>query len=195
MGMEEQISQSPHAKKKGKNAPKMVKNGSPVKTKPASIDKSDTSSLPPQLEPQVEVTGKCPSKHKKSKENIKKGIEKQPPLLESHVATSSSITSSRKDITKISSEHSKNMTSTKTPSSASSSRGVTPCETQAGNVKQISIMAFVKKRKEAAIAATKSPPKVNSKHSDVDSSDSKLSGATKDVSESDRISSNNKKLV
>merc|ERR1712223_1669723 len=143
--MEEPISQSPHAKKKGKNPPKIVKNGSPVKTKPAPIDKPDTSSLPPQLEPQVEVAGKCSSKHKKSKESVKKGIEKQPPLLESHVDTSSSITSSRKDITKIPSEQSKNMTSTKTPvSSASSSRGVTPCETQGGNVKQISIMAFVK---------------------------------------------------
>merc|ERR1712190_380748 len=62
-------------------------------------------------------------------------------------------------------------------------------------VKQISIMAFVKKRKEAAIAATKSPPKVNSKHSDVDSSDSKLSGTNKDVSESEKISSSDKTLV
>merc|ERR1712038_730793 len=193
--MEEPISQSPHAKKKGKNAPKIVKNSSPVKTKPVPIDKSDTSSLPPQLEPQVEVAGKCPSKHKKSKESVKKGIEKQPPLLESHVATSSSIISSRKDSTKMSSEQSKNEASTKTPSSASSSRGVTPCETQGGNGEQISIMAFVKKRKEAAIAATKSPPKENSKLSDVDSSDIKLSGTVKDVSENDNISFSDKTLV
>merc|ERR1712223_1836886 len=184
--MEEPTSQSPHAKKKGKNAPKVVKNASPVKVKPVPIDKSDTSSLPPQLEPQVEVAGKCPSKHRKSKESVKKGIEKQPPLLESHVATSSSISSSRKDITKILSEQSKNVTSTKTPNSESSSRGVTPSETQGGNVKQISIMAFVKKRKEAAIAATKSPPKVNSKHADVDSSDSNA------IRESDRIPSSDK---
>merc|ERR1712223_597733 len=41
--MEEPVSQSPHAKKRGKNAPKIVKNGSPVKIKPAPIDKPDTS--------------------------------------------------------------------------------------------------------------------------------------------------------
>merc|ERR1712088_1134234 len=77
----------------------------------------------------------------------------------------------------------------------SSSRDVTPCETPGGNVKQISIMAFVKKRKEAAIAATKSPPKVNSKQSDVEPSDGKLDGTIKADSESDRISSSDKTLV
>merc|ERR1712018_574053 len=58
----------------------------------------------------------------------------------------------------------------KTPSPSVSSS-----EAAGGSIKQISIMTFMKKRKEAAIAATKSPPKQSSKHSDIENAEETLS--------------------
>ena len=171
--IEEPISQSPHAKKKNKNAPKIVKNGSPIKSQTTQLKKSDSLNLPPQLEPQVEVAGNTASKYsssksKKSKEIVSKAGAKQPPQLVSHVPSSSSSASSGKSSVKNTSDQTKESNSTK-----SLSPSLAPADASGGNVKQISIMAFVKKRKEAAIAATKSPPKISSKLSDSESSDSK----------------------
>ena len=190
--IEEPASQSPHAKKKSKNTTKIERNGTPIRNKTTQFENSDSSSLPPQLEPQVEVKGTS-SKHKTTKEIASKRAAKQPPLLISHVTTGNSENSSDKSNATNSTEP-KNSSGTKSSSSKSSSQIVTASDTAGGNVKQISIMAFVKKRKEAAIAATKSPPKVPSKQSDVECSESNISESANAKNGKERKSSTDRNL-
>merc|ERR1711997_1155580 len=181
---EEPITQSPNAKKNNKNISNKEQENSLTRSLIKKGKKKEASNLPPQLEPQVEIQtsgvglNKTPtSRYKKSKDNTSKSaLAKQPPELKSNISTppTSDILTGKKTRTSLQSATNKAFEEKKHQIAAMNKKLQFPStpssETTGANVKQISIMAFVKKRKEAAIAATKSPPKnVSGGHSEVES--------------------------
>ena len=169
---DEPITQSPNAKKNNKNISNKEQENSLTKSLIEKGKKKEASNLPPQLEPQVEIglsvglNKTSTSRYKKSKDNTSKStLAKQPPELKSNINTppTSDILTGKKTRTSLPSATNKAFEEKKHQIAAMNKKLQSPStpssETTGANVKQISIMAFVKKRKEAAIAATKSPPK------------------------------------
>merc|ERR1712110_314071 len=170
---DEPITQSPNAKKNNKNISNKEQANSLTKSLIEKGKKKEASNLPPQLEPQVEIQtsgiglNKTPtSRYKKSKDNTSKAaLAKQPPELKSNINTppTSDILTGKKTRISLQAATKKAFEEKKHQIAAMNKKLQSPStpssETAGANVKQISIMAFVKKRKEAAIAATKSPPK------------------------------------
>jgi hypothetical protein len=147
---EEPFTQS-HAKKNNKNASKKGKDSIKPQHDNTTHQNQDVNALPPQLEPQVHITGNITNRnttarYKKPKEASSKAGAKQPPQLLSNIYATNSINSGTNPPVANSPAKSKSSKNAKAINSTSktSTHPVPTSESPGSSVKQMSIMAFVK---------------------------------------------------